>query len=272
MKVIEQTLTTPLTKNAKLVSYILDNSDEIEPNRRRPAVILCPGGGYVMTSDREAEPQAIQMLAAGFQAFVLRYNVAPARFPVALLELAEAVKTVRANAEAWHVDPDKIIVGGMSAGGHVAASLATMWNCDLVKSYHYQAAEIKPNGLLLGYSVLTSGPLAHRGSFDALLGDKKDDPIALAEVSLEKRVTADTPKTFLWHTAADDTVPVENTLLFASALAAHKVPFEVHIFPNGGHGLSLGTAETAINGNGYGIEPDITPWVSLFITWAKHNI
>ncbi|WP_125767587.1 alpha/beta hydrolase [Lapidilactobacillus wuchangensis] len=270
MQLIEKTIKTKLTDNAKFYGYVLDNSEEMDINRRRPAILVIPGGGYVMTSDREAEPVAIKMLSKGYQAFILRYNVAPVHYPASLLEIASSVKLIRDNAEAWHVDPDKIIVAGFSAGGHLAANLATAWNSKLLKDYGYQSADIKPNGLLLGYSVISSGKYAHVDSFKNLLGDDYDNEAIRESVSLEKQVTADTPATFLWHTYTDDCVPVENTLLFADALKKANVPFEMHIFPKGGHGLSIATAETAIP-NGYGIQPEVSVWPDLFATWVKNT-
>jgi Esterase/lipase len=107
MQLIEKTIQTKLTDNAKFYGYVLDNSPEMDPNRQRPAILVIPGGGYAMTSDREAEPVAVKMLAKGYQAFILRYSVAPVRYPAALLEIASAVKLIRDNAAVWHVDPDK---------------------------------------------------------------------------------------------------------------------------------------------------------------------
>ena len=158
---------------ATFVGYCLDNSSEIDPNRKRPSVLVIPGGGYEMTSDREAEPIAMQFLAAGFNAFVLRYSVKPSIFPVALLEAAEAMQRIRTHADEWHCDADAIAVIGFSAGGHLAANLATSASDDVLAAHGYDADAVRPNGLMLAYPVVTSGPLAHRGSFDALLGDRK---------------------------------------------------------------------------------------------------
>ena len=113
---------------ANLFTYFLDNSPEIDPERKRPVVLICPGGGYQMTSDREAEALAVRFMAMGYHAAILRYSVAPARFPEALLQLATAVAMLRENAEKWHIDTEKIVVQGSSAGGHLAASLGVFWN------------------------------------------------------------------------------------------------------------------------------------------------
>lgn len=128
---------------ATFVGYCLDNSKEIDPDRRRPSVLVIPGGGYEMTSDREAEPIAMQFLAAGFNAFVLRYSVKPSVFPVALLEAAEAVRRMRAHAAEWHVDGDRIAVIGFSAGGHLAANLATSVSDDVLAAHGYDPDEVR---------------------------------------------------------------------------------------------------------------------------------
>ncbi|MCH4057600.1 MAG: alpha/beta hydrolase [Lactobacillaceae bacterium] len=271
MKYLQETLTTPLSKTATLTGYILDNSPEMDPKRQRPAVIILPGGGYEFLSDREAEPVAMQFAARGFQAFILRYSVAPAHFPVALLEVAQAVATVRQHASDWHVKPDEIVVQGFSAGGHLAASLAVFWNSDLLREYGFKAEDIQPNGLSLGYSVITSGEFAHEGSIKALLGDDYSDPAKRAEVSLENKVTPATPPTFLWCTYTDGLVPMENSLMFAGALRKAKVSCELHIFPEGGHGLSLANAETQ-HVSGTGIQPQVAVWPDLFTTWMHHII
>ncbi|WP_262315001.1 alpha/beta hydrolase [Lacticaseibacillus parakribbianus] len=271
MQTFVHTVSTPLSNSAKVYGYVLDNFAEMDENRVRPTIVLCPGGGYVMTSDREAEPVAVRFLAMGYNVFVLRYSVAPARYPVALLELATVVQSVRAHAAEYHVDPAKLIIAGFSAGGHLAADFATQWHQDLASQYGFDPAAIRPNGLFLGYSVITSGPLAHHDSFKALLGDDYGDPALMAKVSLEKQVTQDTPKTFLWTTATDDCVPMENSLMFASALQKAGVSVELHIFPKGGHGLSLATKETAIAGNGYGIQSQVDAWPQLFEAWVANN-
>ena len=130
---------------ATFVGYCLDNSSEIDPNRKRPSVLVIPGGGYEMTSDREAEPIAMQFLAAGFNAFVLRYSVKPSIFPVALLEAAEAMRRIRTHADEWHCDADAIAMIGFSAGGHLAANLATSASDDVLAAHGYDADAVRPN-------------------------------------------------------------------------------------------------------------------------------
>lgn len=232
---------------------------------KRPAVIVCPGGGYGFTSKREGEPVAVQYNAAGYQAFVLWYSVAPDVWPTALLELAYAVAHVRARAEEWGIDPDKIIIEGFSAGGHLAASLATFWNREFVwKPLGLSKEMVQPNGAVLSYPVITSGPYAHRGSFENLLGDRYEE--LLDFVSLEKQAGGQNPPTFIWHTYSDQAVPVENSIYLFEALRRHGVSAELHIFPDGPHGLSLANRETRSN-------PDdreytaVQPWMQLSCTW-----
>lgn len=255
---------------AKFVGYCLDNSEEIVPDRVRPSVLVIPGGGYEMTSDREAEPIAMQFLAAGFNAFVLRYSVKPSVFPVALLEAADAMKMIREHAAEWHVDPEAIAVIGFSAGGHLAANLATSTSDDVLEAHGYDPDAVRPNGLMLAYPVITSGTLAHRDSFDSLLGERRNDPEALESVSIERHIDTKTPPVFVWHTVPDEVVPYENTLMLIDACKKAGVSVEAHLFPNGGHGLSLGTAETAWQGVN-GIEPSMQIWTQLAVAWMRRT-
>ncbi|MBM6700019.1 alpha/beta hydrolase [Bifidobacterium pullorum subsp. saeculare] len=253
---------------ARFDGYVLDNSPELDMGRRRPAVLILPGGAYAMTSDREAEPVAVNLLAHGFQAFVLRYSCAPSVFPTALVETAEAMRRIREHADEWHVDPGRIVVMGFSAGGHAAALFAEQWDGALLAGHGYEAEAIRPNGLALGYPVITSGPFAHRGSIDNLLGERKDDPQLLDLVCLERHVKAGTvPPTFIWTTATDDAVPAANTTMFVDALLAAGVGVEAHVFPTGRHGLSLGTEETADTPER--VESCVQVWPDLLAAWIR---
>ena len=249
-----------------LATYLLENYDTLDPNRTRPLVIICPGGGYDHLSAREAEAIAICCNAMGFQATILSYSLAPMEFPAAACDLAQAVQYARSHAGEWHVDSQKIIACGFSAGGHVCATLGCYWNTPLFAEYlPYKPQEIKPNALILSYPVITADEqFCHKKSINLVLGSTKR--FTRADVSLEQHVTADFPPTFLWHTLADQSVPAENSLRFADALRRAGVPFAYHLFTHGKHALGLATAETS-NPDGSAIEPECEVWVDLFRMW-----
>lgn len=249
-----------------LTTYIMQNCSEYSEERKRPLVIVCPGGAYFFKSEREAEPIAIKLNSLGYQAVVLRYSTAPMDYPTSFLDTCEAVKYVRDHAKDWAVDPDKIILAGFSAGGHLAAHYGVYWNSGLAQKYlDYKPEELKINGLLLCYPVITSGEKAHKYSFEMLTN--KDDSL-LDEVSLEKHVNGDVPPVFMWHTYEDESVPVENSLLFAAALREKNIPLELHIFAHGGHGLSLATEETSRDDASM-VQEACAVWPELFAKWLK---
>ena len=251
-----------------LYTYFLDSSIEMRPNEKRPVILMCPGGGYEMTSDREAEPMAMRFLAMGYHVAILRYSVSPVRYPAALLQVAESVLYLKRHAEEYHIDPKKIVVQGCSAGGHLAADYGVSWHQKwLADAMTTTSDQLKIAGLLLCYPVITSGEKAHEGSFRNLLGDAYEEK--KAELSLEYQVTEQTPPTFLWHTATDDTVPVESSLYFFQACLEHGVSAELHIYPVGGHGLSLANEETC-RANGIGVQKECQSWISLVQTWLEH--
>lgn len=253
----------------KLTAYCASVSKEIHAGPR-PAVVLCPGGGYAMTSDREAEPVALTLVAKGIQVFVLRYAVNPDRYPLALIQLAKAVAIVRERASYYNVDPNQIGVAGFSAGGHLAASLCVFWKEPwLSKLLQLQPDQIQPNFQVLSYPVITSGTHKHSSSFELLLGDRYDELVT--KMSLESQVNDSVPPTFIWHTDADPSVPVENTLLYASALKKYRIPLELHIFDRGAHGLGLGN-ELTMSPDGYGKEVAVTIWIDLMFAWLKRNL
>ena len=252
-----------------LYTYFLDSSIEMRPNEKRPVILMCPGGGYEMTSDREAEPMAMQFLAMGYHVAILRYSVCPVRYPAALLQVAESVLYLKEHADEYHIDPEKIVVQGCSAGGHLAANYGIAWNSPFLTKL--MGMENDPErlcvaGLLLCYPVITSGEKAHEESFRNLLGEQYEEK--KEELSLENQVTPDTPPTFLWHTATDETVPVENSLYFFQACLQQGVSAELHIYPVGGHGLSLANEETC-RANGIGVQKECQSWIGLEQTWLK---
>ena len=260
-----------ITTNGKLVSYVRSNSKEINPEMKRKSILICPGGAYFLTSEREAEPVALEFVAKGYNAFVLYYDTdnGNVRYPKHLLEASAALAYIRRNAEHYNACEDKIAVMGFSAGGHLAASLGTLWNEKFIAdTLGLSSGENKPNGMILGYPVITSGEFAHRGSFDNLIGDDKPKDL-MYKLSLENSIGAHTPPTFIWHTLNDETVPSENSFLFAAALKKNNIPFELHVYPDGVHGLSLGTEETKAPGREEHLNEHITSWIDLCCAWVK---
>ncbi|MEG7530183.1 MAG: alpha/beta hydrolase [Hungatella sp.] len=252
---------------AVLHTYLLDRISVAE-NRKRPAVIVCAGGGYRICSDRESEPIVTQFLAMGYHSFLLEYSVDPNRFPTSLLELACAVAQIREHSEAWCVDPDKILLCGFSAAGHLCCSLGVFWNQEWVYEAIGKRPEmIRPNGMILAYPVVSSGEFAHKNSFLHLLGEHATEE-EKKRVSLELHVGKDMPPAFIWHTYTDETVPVENSLLLAMAMRRQDIRFELHIYPIGGHGLSLASEETA-GEQAELIVPVCRSWISLAKTWIE---
>jgi acetyl esterase/lipase len=267
----------------RLEAYFLHNSPEYQTGQLRPAIIVCPGGGYMGLSDREAEPIALRFLAHGYHAFVLRYRV-QTLFPAPMLDLANAIALARRNAAEWFIDLNRIVVCGFSAGGHLAASLGVLWDKPmLTEPLRLSPEQIRPNALLLCYAVVEMEALSHHSPPGDEGGQPVYDPqdsIALAlgtrpsqalrdQYRLDLHVSPATPPAFLWHTSNDQIVPTNNALRFAAALAAHKVPYELHIFEDGVHGLALADAVTAVPGAF--INPDNQIWVELALNWLKHE-
>ncbi|SDN78349.1 alpha/beta hydrolase [Alkalicoccus daliensis] len=221
-----------------IVSYIHEENEE-----SRPAVIVVPGGGYRVVSPTEGELVAKDFYHKGFNTFVLTYTTnllfeSPLKMQP-LMDLSNAVMFLRKHAEELRVIPDKISICGFSAGGHLSGSLAVHFDNEDVKlKEKYGGIDNRPNAVILSYPVITSGDYAHQDSFKALLGANPSQE-ELSFMSLEKQGKDNTPPIFIWHTAADELVPVENSYLFAEACRSKGVKLEHHVFGNGKHGLSL---------------------------------
>lgn len=269
----EQTGNPVFGAPADLTAYILEPVEGIT-DKKRPAVLLCPGGGYHKLSGREDQPIAMKYLAAGFHVFVLHYSLVPDVFPRALMELALSMKLIREHGNEWNVDVKRIAVSGFSAGGHLACCLGTFWN----KEWLYKALEVKPeiiqpNGMILCYPVITSEEYCHKGSFECLMGTEasKKDMELRRLLSLEYQVGPQVPKTFLWHTWTDQSVPVENSLLLLQALRKAGVNVEAHLYPMGPHGIALGTEETQGIDQKY-LAPYCESWMGLAIRWISEQL
>ena len=255
----------------KLTTYIQEHYKEIDIDSR-PLILVCPGGAYAYTSPREGEALAFQFLAMGYHAAVLNYSCAPAVYPTALTELAYSIKLIREHAQEWHVNPKQLLVLGCSAGGHLAASMGVFWEEGfLAEALGVTDQEmLRPDGLILCYPVITSGKFAHKGSIQNLLGigekelEAGENPL-IARMALEDQVSAKTPPTFIWATFTDGSVPVENSLMFVGALRRAGVPTEFHMYPCGGHGLSLATPLTGSKA----VQEEVSSWIRLVHTWVE---
>lgn len=248
-----------------LYTYLWDNSKELDDGKQRPLVLLCPGGGYEMTSDREAEGMALKFMTMGCHAAVLRYSVAPARYPEALLQLAKSVQLIRQHAKEWYVKEDAIVVQGSSAGGHLAGCLGVFWDRDfLSEKLGCDKEEIRPNRLILSYPVISAGECAHAGSFHNLLGEEYEEK--KEELSLETYISENTPPTFLWHTDTDRSVPADNSLLFVMGLRRCHVPVEFHLYGIGVHGMGTAGPLTR-DKNGGGMQKECENWMDLAGNW-----
>ena len=225
-----------------LTAYIQNNS--IAGLENRPGILLCPGGGYANISPREGEPIALELLAMGCNVFVLHYSVKPIHFPAQLREVAASMEQIHANAEAWSIDPQKIAIMGFSAGGHLAAHYSNAYDCPEVREMFPESKPVQ--GSILGYPVISAEALCvHMGSFRNLTGET--DPFTqkfIEKYSCHLLVSEKTPPAFIWHTAEDTVVPVTSSLVYAQALAAHNIPFSLHVYPHGPHGLATVDGQT----------------------------
>ncbi len=231
------------------------------PNRKRPVMLVIPGGGYGHVSRREMAVIAFYYLQKGYNTFTLDYSVKPLGFPNQLIESCMAVKYIRENADELGANKDQICAVGFSAGGHLCGSLATLYDAPEVKeALGEKAKDLKINAVIYGYPVISVFVPTHAGSFNVLCGDNEE---LKKRLSIEKNVTPDTPPAFIWGTVNDGVVPSENALSLALAYKKNGVPFELHMFENGGHGLSLGTKEVNT------VNESVQPWLDLSLTWLK---
>ena len=230
-------------KNPYISLFLPENLSEMNRTKaKRPCMIICPGGAYAYCSQRESEPIVYHFLTEGFNVFTVDYSVAPHAFPSQLCEIAATVELIYKNQDEWNCDTDKILIGGFSAGGHLAAHYSTMYDCKEVREYFPESKPVA--GTVLGYPVITSNDEHwHAGSFKNLMGKQGSDE-ECRYFSCELNVKDNTPPAFIWHTAEDAAVPVMNSILYAEALSKYKIPFELHIYPFGPHGLATADNNT----------------------------
>jgi acetyl esterase/lipase len=231
----------------------------IEKETLTSAVIVCPGGGYVCKAPHEGEPIAKWLNTIGVNAFVLDYRVAPYKHPYPMLDVQRAIRYVRYNCKEFNIDPNRIVILGFSAGGHLAGTAAVHFDFGKEDGDEIDKVSCRPDMSILCYPVITTGKHTHQGSVDNLLGENPSQEL-LDYMSIEKQVKENTPPMFLWHTAEDATVPMENSLLLAAALKEKNIDFELHIFPKGRHGLGLSNEV-----------PYVTRWIKLCEEWLKEK-
>lgn len=256
--------------NVYLDTYLADGINGYDYKRK--AILIIPGGAYEeVCSEREGEAIAFAFIPYGFQAFVLHYSVNRTEvFPEQLIEASLAMKHIRNNAEKYQIDPNNVFVTGFSAGGHLTASLGTLWHMSEI----YDAVDMpfgynKPTGVLPIYPVITGDDsCCHKDSFCNLFGTDAPSPEQLEQGSLEKHVDDRTCPVFLMHTATDGLVPVENSLRFATALARAGLNFELHIYPEGMHGMALANEITSGGDKGYEDE-EVAKWIPAAVKWIQ---
>lgn len=285
-------------EDVTLTTYVLDDSKEIRCGKPRPAVLICPGGAYLNCSDREAEPVAMKFLAMGYHAFVLRYSVYSkggqeeidyfkplekkefCMYPTQMREIGKSMAILRKHATEWNINEKQIAICGFSAGAHNCAMYAVYWNHPVITEFLHEASEqLRPNAMILGYPLTDYTYMKENVGDDqiakglfrmsniAFLGKEEPSEKELLEISPAKLVTETVPPTFIWSTATDEIVPIQHSVRMANALADVKVPFELHIFEEGKHGLSV--ADQTSSEAKREVQPLIQLWVSLAHKWLQ---
>lgn len=287
-----------LWENSETVAYDLylqENSVEIEADRSYPAMVICPGGGFLRISERNKEPVALHFLARGYQVIVLNYSTrstGTGRYPKPLMDLAKMIATVRENAAEWHIDSDQVAIMGFSSGGTLCASLSTQWQEEfLSQELQLPSERFRPNAVVLCYALLDY--LQERPSIDDAAADVYSPSIGMRRkdymkisyeaaigsyasedqyrrVSPYYHVTEQVPPTFLWHTSRDELVGAAQSMRYALRLAEEGVPYELHVFERGAHGLSLAKEATA--GVPELIDADAADWTELAERFLKRHL
>jgi acetyl esterase/lipase len=228
------------------------------------AVVILPGGGYGALADHEGSNYARFLNTLGISGFVLKYRLGSHGYhdPVERQDAARAMRLVRSRAAEWKLRPDRVGIMGSSAGGHLASTILTHFDAGKPGDADpIEQQSSRPDFGILCYAVISMGPYGHAGSRENLLG-KHPTEMQIVDLSNETRVTEQTPPCFIWHTVADDVVPVENSMMFAQALRAHHVPFDLHLYQKGGHGLGLGDGPPFAK---------VLPWAHDLTFWLRAN-
>lgn len=250
-----------------LTTYLPEITQEMRQTEQiRPALLIIPGGGYYFVSSREAEPVALNFLTKGYRVFVLNYSVKPHTFPVAIREVAAAMELIWEKSQQWAVDTSRVAILGFSAGGHLAGHYSNRYDCKEIRDVFPDSKPVKAT--VLCYPVITADhEWRHTKSFLHLSGSEVLTSDIIAAFSLNNMVSEKTPPTFIWHTREDKTVPVMNSLLYAQALTQYGVPFSLHIYPFGPHGLS--TADYMTHRDDPTNTETVHQWMDEVAYWLK---
>ncbi|ULO06545.1 alpha/beta hydrolase [Paenibacillus sp. 19GGS1-52] len=289
---IHQTIRLMDNSAATLTTYILDDGEFDRKKLVRPAVVICPGGGYTVISQNEGEPVALAYARMGYHAFVLTYSVKIDNpFPTALFELAHAMATIREHAEEWLVDKDNISVIGFSAGGNLALSLGVYYNQPLLTGgTGLSPAQIKPNQLLLGYPAVTLKPrsektpdfvieLMEKGLMpdmrgpsirEILKGKENLSDVEKDSLNLLHHIHGELPRTFIWGTYEDSVILPTDLFHLAEALFCNEVPCELHMFEKGSHGMSL--SDETVKSPETIQHLHLSEWFNLSVKWLRQGV
>ncbi|QTM98748.1 alpha/beta hydrolase fold domain-containing protein [Sediminibacillus dalangtanensis] len=265
------------TEGAYAIAYLWEDSSQFKTGEKRPAVVICPGGGYTHTSDREADPVAMKYFSEGYHVITVRYSCISSDtplFPDPYVQLGSTFLWLRSNAENWHVDLEQIVLTGFSAGGHLALTFTAEkeWVAGLLG---VSSKKLHVNHLVLCYPVVnfTYGwpkEVEKEKKIKYLFGHDFHQPTKKRLIQPDKYMPDSLPRTFIWHTRDDATVPVENSMKLMLALQEKQIPHEAHFFESGVHGLSLGNAVSAAYKEQ--INPYCEPWFDLALNWLKKEI
>lgn len=287
-----------LPNSGSLTAYIADPAIGYHVWRKRPGIILAPGGSYLFLATREGEGVALEFLARGYNVFLLEYSVgflnremkesglAPAcirPYPAPVLEMMEAIHLIRANPEPWNLDSDRLYLMGFSAGAHVCAMVGTSWDrTEFTKQLSFVAGdeELKPAGMVLSYPLLNPTPDGRFNISDTsnpdcrmmrefLFGTEDPSGEQKDELNVLERVSDKTAPAFVWHAYDDQTVPCEDSTRFVLKMQEKGIPCEYHLFDHGGHGIALANRTYARTPREN--DPGIARWVQMADEWMQRN-